>query len=71
MRFVQRSLPSPALSENANSDVGAHARMGDPQGLSTILGDLKALPILGFFFAPFFPDLGIAMKFIVLLLYLP
>jgi hypothetical protein len=51
--------------------MGTHTRMGDPQGLFTILRDLQALPILGFFFPPFLPDLGIAMKFIVLLLYLP
>ena len=58
----------PALSKNANGYMGAHTRMGDPQSLFAIVRDLQALPILGFFFPPFLPDLGIAMKFIVLLL---
>ena len=58
----------PALPENANGYMGTHACMGDPQGLFTIFRDLQALPILGFLFPPFLPDLGIAMKFVVLLL---
>jgi len=58
----------PALSENANGHMGTYTCMGDPKGLFTILRDLKTLPILGFFFPPLLPDLGIAMKFIVLLL---
>src|SRR4030042_92780 len=58
----------PAFSKNANGYMGAHTRIGDPQSLFAIVRDLQALPILGFFFPPFLPDLGIAMKFIVLLL---
>ncbi len=66
--YARNGTGLPALSENPYRHMGTHTRMGDPEGLFTILRDLKTLPVLGFFFSPFLPDLGIAMKFIVLLL---
>lgn len=71
MRPVQRSLPLPALSENANGHMGPNTRMGDPKGLFTRFRDLKAFPIFGLLLPPFLPDLWIAMEFIVFLLQLP
>src|SRR4030042_686608 len=63
---TMRSLPT--LSENTNRHMGTHASMRNPESLFTRFGYLQALPVLGLFFTPLLPDLGITMKFVVLLL---
>jgi hypothetical protein len=58
----------PALSKNANGYMGPYSSVRNPQGLFADLGDLQALPVLGFLFTPLLPGLGITMEFVVLLL---